>query len=148
MTIGSCWIYPVVRRPSTICYILSFHWRYSAPICQSQNHLLFTRCSVFELWGYHRSCDSKKERQNNGQKKKGPKNYLQSTTQKSKDRATRTPHTTRDERMCSRKIRSSCPTSGTHRVTLVQHDWENGGINIMTKGIYQWLFVTMIFHNS
>ena len=81
-------------------------------------------------------------------KEKGPTNDLQSTTQQSKDRATRTPHRARDERMCSRKISSFCPTSGTHRVTLVQHDWENGGINIMTKGIYQWLFVTMIFHNS
>ena len=146
MTIGSCWIYPVVRRPSTICYILSFHWRYSAPIRQSQNHLLFTRCSGFEIWGYHRNRDSKKERQNNGQKKKDQK-MIYKAQQKSKDRATRIPHITRDERMCSRKISSSCPTSCTHRVTLVHHDWKNDGINIMTKGIYQWLFVTLIFHN-
>jgi hypothetical protein len=55
-------------------------------------------------------------------KEKGPNNDLQSTTQNSKDRATRTPHRTRDERMCSGKISSFCPTSGTHRVTLVHHD--------------------------
>ena len=51
---------------------------------------------------------SKKNRQHNGQKKKDKRtnNNLQNITQKTKDRATRTP------------LKSSCSTSGTNHVTL------------------------------
>jgi hypothetical protein len=46
-------------------------------------------------------------------------NDLQSTTQKTKDRATRTPLKTVSELRCSERVGSSCSTSGTHCVTLV-----------------------------
>jgi len=40
-------------------------------------------------------------------------------TQKSKDRATRTPLKTGGELGCSQRVSSSCSTCSTHRVTLV-----------------------------
>lgn len=50
---------------------------------------------------------------------------------------------------CSGKTLNSFSTSGTHRATLeMSHDCKNDGIVIMTKGIYPWLFLTLIFHNS
>jgi len=44
--------------------------------------------------------------------KKG-ENYLQHTTQKTKDRATRTPLNTGGELRCSGRVRCSCSTCGT-----------------------------------
>jgi hypothetical protein len=57
-------------------------------------------------------------------------NDLQHTTQKTKGRATRTPVKLEGELRCSRRISSSCFTSGTHRVTVVtnpviSHEREN-----------------------
>jgi hypothetical protein len=46
-------------------------------------------------------------------------NDLQNITQKTKDRATRTPLKTMGELMCSRRVSSFCSTSGTRRATLV-----------------------------
>ena len=47
---------------------------------------------------------------------------LQSTTKKTKDRATRTPLKTKAERMCSGRVRTSCFSSDTRRATLLIND--------------------------
>jgi hypothetical protein len=65
-----------------------------------------------------RICKSK-ERQYNDQNKKDRKKNLQNTTQKTKDRVTRTPLKTGDERVCSGRVSSSCSTNDTCCVTLV-----------------------------
>jgi len=56
----------------------------------------------------------KKDRQHNGQKKKDKRTnndlHVQSTTQKAKDQATRTPHKTRGELKYSGRVSSSCST--------------------------------------
>ena len=59
---------------------------------------------------------SKKNRQHNGQK-----DIQRSTkhTHKTKNRVTRTPQKTGGELRCSRRVSSSCSTSGTHCVNLV-----------------------------
>ena len=64
---------------------------------------------------------SKKNRQNNGQKKKVQKDKQQSTkhTYITKDRVTRTPLKIGGELRCSGRVGSS--TSDTHRVNLVTH---------------------------
>ena len=64
---------------------------------------------------------SMKGRQHNCQKKKdkGTKSDLQNTTQKTKDRTMQNPLNIGDELRCSGRIRSSCSTSTTGRVTLV-----------------------------
>ena len=53
-----------------------------------------------------------KNRQDNGQKKKGQKDKQRSTKlmHKTKDRVTRTPRKTGGELMCSGKVGSSCST--------------------------------------
>jgi hypothetical protein len=48
------------------------------------------------------------------------KNDLQNSTEKTKDRVTRTPQKTGGELGCSGKVSSACSTSGTCRVTLVK----------------------------
>ena len=66
---------------------------------------------------------SKKNKQHNGQKKKREKKDKQRSTKhthKTKDRVTRTLLRTGGELRCSRTVRSSCSTSGTHRVNLVK----------------------------
>ena len=65
-----------------------------------------------EVIGIHKS---KKNRKHNGQKKKnkGANNYLQSTTHKTKDRATRNPLKTRGQLKSAGKVSSSCSTSNT-----------------------------------
>jgi hypothetical protein len=78
-----------------------------------------------------RNRKSKKGRQLNGQRKKKQKdknNNLQTTTQKTEDRATWAPLKTRGELRCSGKENSSCTASGSRRVTLVtnlvlRHEW-------------------------
>jgi len=50
---------------------------------------------------------------------KGTNNDLQNTTQKTKDRETRTPLKTGGELWCSGRVGSSCSSCGTRRVTLV-----------------------------
>ena len=61
----------------------------------------------------------KKDRQYNGHKSKRTNTNLQNTTQKPKEKATLTPVKSGSELRCSRKVSSSCSTSGTHRVNLV-----------------------------
>ena len=63
---------------------------------------------------------SKKNRQHNG-KKEGLKDKQRSTkhTRKTKDRVTRTPLKSGGELRCSGRVGSSCSTSGTRRVNLV-----------------------------
>jgi hypothetical protein len=56
-------------------------------------------------------------------------NNLQNTTQKTKDRARQTSLKTRGEPRGSRRVGSSCSTSGTRCITLVtnlvmSHEWE------------------------
>ena len=53
-------------------------------------------------------------------KDKMAKNDLQNSTEKTKDRVTRTPQKTGGELGCSEKVSSACSTSGTCRVTLVK----------------------------
>ena len=60
-----------------------------------------------------------KRRRTDNTMTKRTNNYLQSTTHKTKDRATRTPLKTPDELWCSGSVSSSCSTNGTRRVTLV-----------------------------
>jgi len=48
------------------------------------------------------------------------KNDIQNSTEKTKDRVTRTPQKTWGELRCSGKVSSACSTSGTRRVTLVK----------------------------
>jgi hypothetical protein len=52
-------------------------------------------------------------------KGKGTNNDLQNITQKTKDRATRTPLNIRRELKCSGKVGSSCSTCDTRRVNFV-----------------------------
>jgi len=52
-------------------------------------------------------------------KKERTKNDLQSITNKIKDRVTQTTLKIGGELRCSRRVSSSCPTSGTRRATLV-----------------------------
>ena len=69
-----------------------------------------------------------KDRQYNGQKTKKKyertNNDLQITTQKTKDRATRTPIRTWEgvELRFSGRVSSSCSTCDTHLVTVTQHE--------------------------
>jgi hypothetical protein len=51
-------------------------------------------------------------------KDKMTKNDLQNSTEKIKDRVTRTPQNTGGELGCSGKVSSSCSTSGARCVTL------------------------------
>ena len=64
---------------------------------------------------------SKKDRQHNGQKKKYKRtnNDLQNITQKSKVRVTMNLTKIWGELRCSRRVGSSCSTSGTCHVTLI-----------------------------
>ena len=62
-----------------------------------------------------------KDKEHNCQKKKGKSKNSdeQSITQKTEDRAIRTPLKTENELGCSGRINSSCSTCDTRRVTLV-----------------------------
>jgi len=62
-----------------------------------------------------------KNKQHNGQKEKDKRNKQrsQNTTQKTKDRVTRTPLKPEGEIKCSGGVSSSCFTSDTRRVNLV-----------------------------
>ena len=64
---------------------------------------------------------SKKNRQENGQKKNVQKDKQRSTKHiyKTTDRVTRIPLNTGGELMCSGRVSSSCSTSDTRRVNLV-----------------------------
>jgi len=56
-------------------------------------------------------------------KRKRTNDDLKNTTQKTKDRATRTPPKTGGELRCSGKVSSSCSTSDTRRVAQVHTRW-------------------------
>ena len=95
-----------------------------------------------------RSRKSRKDRQYNGQRKKDKRteNDLQSTIQKTIDQ---TPLKPGGEPLCSWRVKSSCSTCGTCRVTLVTypvicHEWGKDWIVITTNGTYTWPFVTQI----
>ena len=62
-----------------------------------------------------RICKSKKDRQHNGETKNDEKTKkdLQTTIQKTRDLATRTPLKTEGELRYSDRLRSSCSTNGT-----------------------------------
>jgi len=70
--------------------------------------------------------------------------YLQSTTKKTKDRATRTPLKTRGERRCSVRVSTSCFFSGTRRVTLLIND---KGCKIMVVTILTKVWSCSIFNS-
>ena len=76
---------------------------------------------------------------------KSTTNELQNTTQKTKDRATRTPLKTGDEHRCSGRVGSSCSTCGTCCVThmVICHEWGKDRIVISTNGTYPWLYVCL-----
>ena len=64
-------------------------------------------------------------------------------TYKTKDRVTRTPQKTGGELRCSRRVSSSCSTSGTRRVNLatnpvISREWEKDREVFMTSGTYPW----------
>jgi hypothetical protein len=74
-------------------------------------------------------------------KRKRMNNDLQNITQNSKDQAARTPQKNGNELRCSRRLSSSCSTSGTCHVTLIAnpvicHEREKDRILIMTNGTY------------
>jgi hypothetical protein len=62
---------------------------------------------------------SKKNRQHKNEKVQKNKQRSTKHTYKTKDRVTRTPLKTGGELRCSRRVSSSCSTSGTRRVNLV-----------------------------
>ena len=74
-------------------------------------------------------------------KDKRSNNDLQNTTQKTKDRGTRTQLKTRGEHMFSGTVSSSCSTSDIRRVTLatqpvISHEWGKDQKVITTSGTY------------
>jgi hypothetical protein len=74
-------------------------------------------------------------------------------THKTKDRVTQAPLNTGGELRCSRRIDSSCSTSGTHRVNIVTNpatsrEWGKDQEVFTTSGTYLLSFVTQIFHNG
>jgi hypothetical protein len=62
---------------------------------------------------------------------------MQNTTQKIKDRATRTPLKTGGKLMWSGSVNSSCSISGTRRVTLVQTRWQVMNGETIGKSLWQ-----------
>ena len=73
-----------------------------------------------QVEGVIRIRKSKKDRQYNSERQtgKGTNNDLQNTTQKTKDRATRTPLKIESELRCSRRASNSCSKCDTRRVIL------------------------------
>ena len=111
-----------------------------------------------KVWRYQRSnlkSYIEEEQTTQWAKKKVQKDKQRSTkhTYKSKDRVTQTPLKTGDELRCSRRVSSSCSTSGTRRVNLVTNpvisrEWGKDQEVFTTCGTYPWSFVTQIFHNG
>ena len=82
-----------------------------------------------------------KDRQYNGKTKKDKRtnNNLQNTTNKTKDRATRTTLNSGGELRCSGMLISSCSTSDTRRVNLVtmmSHERGKDREELTTSGTY------------
>jgi hypothetical protein len=83
----------------------------------------------------------------------GDKQRSTKHTYRTKDRVARTPLKTGGELRCSRRVGSSCSTSGTRRVNLVTNpvisrEWGKDREVFTTSGRYPWSFVTQIFHNG
>jgi hypothetical protein len=126
------------------------------PKQDSQNHLR-SPMPERKVWRYQRSRKSK-DRQYNGQKKKGIRtnNNLQNITEKIKDPATRTSLKTGGELWWYGSLsRSCCYTCGTCRVTLVTspvavigHDRGKDWIVIMINATYLWSILTQITVNK
>jgi hypothetical protein len=124
--------------------ISSFFW---------YGRLAFSLLSKFwydEIWkkkfeGVIRICKSKDSQKDKPQSTKH--------IHKTKDRVTRTSRKTGGKFRCSRRVCSSCSTSGTRRVNLVtnpvvSHAWGNDREVFTTSGTYSWSFVTQKFHNG
>ena len=85
-------------------------------------------------------------------KMKRTNNDLQTTTQKTEDRPTRTTLKSGDEHMCSGMVSSSQSTNGTCRVTLasspvMSRKWEKW-IVVTTNGTYPWSCLVQILRNG
>jgi len=82
----------------------------------------------------HKNYKSEKDKQYNGWMKndKRRNNDLQQTTQKTKDRATRTPPNSWGELMCSGRIISYCSTSGTRQIYFLGLLGSNTALNIIS----------------
>jgi hypothetical protein len=110
------------------------------------------------VWRYQRVIRiriSKKNIKHNGQMKKYKRrnNDLKKHTHRTRDRITRTPFKSGDERRCSGKVGRCCTISGTNCVNLVtnpviSHEWGKDKEVFTTSGTYQWSFVTQIFHSG
>jgi hypothetical protein len=114
--------------------------------------------SLRRVWRYQRGNQNpyiEEEQTTQWPREKVQKDKQRSTkhTYKTKDRVTRTPLKTGGELRCSRKVSSSCSTSGTSRVNLVTNpvisrEWGKDREVFTTSGTYPWSFVTQIFHNG
>ena len=80
-------------------------------------------------------------------------NYLQNTTQKTKDWATRISLLTGGESRCSGRVSSSCSTDCIRRAIIVtnpviSHEWGKNQEVHTTSETYPWPFVSYIFRNG
>jgi hypothetical protein len=103
--------------------------------------------TVRRVWRYQRGNQNPyiEEQITQWPKEKVQKDKQRSTkhTYKTKDRVTRTPQKTGGELRCSRRVSSSCSTSGTRRVNLatnpvISREWEKDREVFMTSGTYPW----------
>ena len=116
------------------------------------------RFSLTRVWRYqrgNRNAYIEEEQTTQWPKEKVQNDKQRSTkhTHKTKDWVTRTTRKIWGELRCSRRVSSSCSTSGTHRVNLVtnpviSHKWGKDREVFTTSGTYTWSFVTQIFHNG
>ena len=83
-------------------------------------------------------------------KGKRTNNDLLNITQKTKDRATRTPLKTGGDCRFFARVCSFCSTCGTRHVTIpvTIDEWGMELIVLTTSGIYPWSFVPQIIRNS
>jgi len=125
---------------------------WSNPHCtktSSNRQLARRNMCVKRVWRYQRIRISKKDRQHNDQKKKDIRtnNDLQNITHNTKDGVTRIPLKPGGELRCTRKVGSSCSSSGTRRVNLVTNpviscEWGKNQEVFTTSGTFPWSFVT------
>jgi hypothetical protein len=104
------------------------------------------------VWGYQKDNYNpylEEEQTAQWRKEKVQKDKQRSTkhTHETKDRITRTPLKTGGELTCSRRVGSSCSTSGTRRVNLVSnpvisHKWGKNREMFTTSDTLKWLSVT------
>ena len=116
--------------------------------CNCDKLFLFCDCLcvvVNRVWRYKgviKIRKSKKDRQHNGQKKKRQEDKQRFPIHYTENLRSSNTNSTkiRCEIICSRRVGTSCSTSGTRRVTLVT--------NPIISGTYPWSFVTHIFRNG